>query len=64
MQRMQQYQRRKSSARSQRVRPDAGLPPYSYDRADYRPLGRVLFEQWVRPSPLPQRFEAGAALHA
>ncbi|UUZ55355.1 hypothetical protein LP419_06320 [Massilia sp. H-1] len=43
------------------MRPDAGLPPYSYDRADYRPLGRVLFEQWVRPSPLPQRFEAGAA---
>ena len=59
MQRMQQYQRRKSSA-GQRLRPGAGLPPYSYDRADYRPLGRVLFEQWVRPSPLPQRFEAGA----
>ncbi|MES2015396.1 MAG: AAA domain-containing protein [Pseudomonadota bacterium] len=59
MQRMQQYQRRKSSSRP-RMPSGAGLPPYSYDRADYRPLGRVLFEQWVRPSPLPQRFEAGA----
>jgi predicted DNA-binding WGR domain protein len=58
MQRMQQYQRRKSSGGPRMT--GAGLPPYSYDRADYRPLGRVLFEQWVRPSPLPQRFEAGA----
>jgi predicted DNA-binding WGR domain protein len=59
LQRMQQYQRRRSSG-GQRTRAGAGLPSYSYDRADYRPLGRILFDQWVRPSPLPQRFEAGA----
>jgi hypothetical protein len=57
LQRMQQYQRRKTPGAATTV---AGLPPYSYDRLDYRPLGRALFEQWVRPSPLPQRFEAGA----
>jgi predicted DNA-binding WGR domain protein len=60
LQRMQQYQRRKTPGAS-RTGSTAGLPPYSYDRIDYRPLGRALFEQWVRPSPLPQRFEAGAA---
>jgi predicted DNA-binding WGR domain protein len=60
LQRMQQYQRRKNTTAPAQA-PIAGLPPYSYDRADYRPLGRALFEQWVRPSALPQRFEAGAA---
>ncbi|MES2900382.1 MAG: AAA domain-containing protein [Pseudomonadota bacterium] len=60
LQRMQQYQsRRRSGAQHRPI--GAALPSYSYDRADYRPLGRVLYEQWVRPSPLPQRFEAGAA---
>jgi predicted DNA-binding WGR domain protein len=58
LQRMQQYERRRPA--SGRVSSAAGLPPYSYARDDYRPLGRALFEQWVRPSPLPQRFEAGA----
>jgi predicted DNA-binding WGR domain protein len=57
LQRMQQYQRRKTPGTAPLA---AGLPSYSYDRADYRPLGRALFEQWVRPAPLPQRFEAGA----
>jgi predicted DNA-binding WGR domain protein len=57
MQRMQQYQRRKSAP----ARTGSGaLPPFSYARDDYRPLGQALFERWVRPSPLPQRFEAGA----
>ena len=57
MQRMQQYQRRKPAA----ARSGSGaLPPFSYARDDYRPLGQALFERWVRPSPLPQRFEAGA----
>jgi hypothetical protein len=57
MQRMQQYQRRKPAA----ARTSTGtLPPFSYARDDYRPLGQALFERWVRPSPLPQRFEAGA----
>ena len=58
LQRMQQYQRRKAPAAAMAA---AGLPPFSYDRDDYRPLGRALFEQWVRPTPLPQRFEAGAS---
>jgi predicted DNA-binding WGR domain protein len=59
MQRMQQYQRRKPASGKA---PGAGwLPPFSYAAEDYRPLGRALFEQWVRPSELPQRFEAGAA---
>jgi predicted DNA-binding WGR domain protein len=58
MQRMQQYQRRKLALPARTVA--AGLPPFSYARDDWRPLGRALFERWVRPSPLPQRFEAGA----
>jgi hypothetical protein len=58
LQRLQQYQRRRPGAALARP---AGLPPYSYAQDDYRPLGRALYERWVRPSPLPQRFEAGAA---
>ncbi|MBT0963447.1 AAA domain-containing protein [Denitromonas iodatirespirans] len=60
LQRMQRYQRRKSSGSTRRVSGEAGLPPYSYAQDDYRPLGQALFDYWVRPSPLPQRFEAGA----
>lgn len=59
LQRLHQYQRRRAASRSAR-RNDSALPDYSYDRSDYRPLGQALFERWVRPSPLPQRFEAGA----
>lgn len=59
LQRLQQYQRRRTSSRSNRA--GHGLPDYSYDRDDYRPLGRALFERWVQPSALPQQFEAGAA---
>lgn len=59
MQRMQQYQRRKP-ARTSLQFAGGELPPYSYAQDDYRPLGRALFERWVRPSELPQRFEAGA----
>jgi len=60
LQRLQQFQRRRTPGRTARGA-SAGLPDYSYERDDYRPLGRALFERWVRPSPLPQRFEAGAA---
>lgn len=60
LQRMQQYQRRKPVTVS-RPAGTSWLPPYSYAQEDYRPLGRALFEHWVRPSELPQRFEAGAA---
>ncbi len=60
LQRLQQYQRRRPAGRGTRA--VAGrLPDYSYEREDYRPLGQALFERWVRPSALPQRFEAGAA---
>ncbi|WP_230970090.1 AAA domain-containing protein [Nitrogeniibacter aestuarii] len=60
LQRMQRFVRRRASSRAQRRGAEAGLPPYSYARDDYRPLGQALFEHRVRPSPLPQRFEAGA----
>jgi len=60
LQRLQQFQRRRITKRLTREL-YADLPDYSYDRSDYRPLGQALFERWVRPSPLPQRFEAGAA---
>ncbi|HEY0491485.1 MAG TPA: AAA domain-containing protein [Telluria sp.] len=59
LQRLQQYQRRRATAGAKRS--ESWLPPYSYAADDYRPLGRALFEHWVRPSQLPQRFEAGAA---
>ncbi|WP_034303696.1 AAA domain-containing protein [Herbaspirillum sp. RV1423] len=62
MQRMQQYQRRRTTAGRARSTAKGWLPPYSYSSEDYRPLGRALFEHWVRPSELPQRFEAGAGL--
>ena len=61
LQRMQQFKRRRPGASVRRAKGDSGLPPYSYAQDDYRPLGRALFEHWVRPSELPQRFEAGAA---
>jgi len=58
LQRMQQFQRRRPGTAAART--GGWLPPYSYAQDDYRPLGRALFEHWVRPSELPQRFEAGA----
>lgn len=60
LQRLQQYQRRRPSGRATRAS-SGHLPDYSYAREDYRPLGQALFERWVRPHALPQRFEAGAA---
>ena len=36
------------------------MPAFSYAREDYRPLGRALYELWVKTRPLPQRFNAGA----
>ncbi|PHP86152.1 DNA helicase [Burkholderia sp. AU18528] len=59
-QRMQQYRRRKPAAGAGGSH-GGRLPSFSYAQDDYRPLGRALFEAWVRPSELPQRFEAGAA---
>jgi predicted DNA-binding WGR domain protein len=62
LQRMQQYQRRRPSEGRARMTVKGWLPPYSYTREDYRPLGKALYEHWVRPAELPQRFEAGALL--
>lgn len=63
LQRMQQYQRRRAPQRI-RMLDEGWLPSFSYDAADYRPLGRALYEAWVCPSVLPQRFEAGAPVAA
>lgn len=60
LQRLQQFQRRRTQSRVHSPSAER-LPEYSYEREDYRPLGQALFERWVRPSALPQRFEAGAA---
>lgn len=59
VQRMQQFQRRRAPVRKNRAGL-AQLAEYSYEPGDYRPLGQALFEKLVRPSPLQQRFEAGA----
>lgn len=59
LQRLHQFQRRRGPARAPGTA--STLPDYSYATDDYRPLGRALYELRVRPSPLPQRFEAGAA---
>jgi predicted DNA-binding WGR domain protein len=58
LQRLDQYRRRmkiKSRAARRPAKPD-----YSYDRADFRPLGLQLFLERVRPVPLPLRDAAGA----
>ncbi|GAA5161773.1 AAA domain-containing protein [Viridibacterium curvum] len=60
LQRMQQYQRRRPASKVVSSK-GSWLPPYSYAQDDYRPLGRAMYEHWVRPSELPQRLEAGAA---
>ncbi|MGT2490939.1 DUF4011 domain-containing protein [Cupriavidus basilensis] len=49
LQRMQQFQRRKPGVAAARASGGGWLPPYSYAQDDYRPLGRALFEHWVRP---------------
>jgi len=61
VQRLQQFQRRRG--RDQR-RASVGRPDFSYDREDYRPLGLALFEQQVKPSPLPLRGAVGGRSQA
>ncbi|MES2950990.1 MAG: AAA domain-containing protein [Pseudomonadota bacterium] len=57
-QRLDQHRRR--MARTVRgVR--AAKVDYSYDRADFRPLGLQVFQRKIKPSPLPLRELAGAA---
>jgi hypothetical protein len=50
LQRMQQYQRRCPSEGRARMTAKGWLPPYSYAREDYRPLGKALFEHWSGPA--------------
>ncbi|ATQ44045.1 DUF4011 domain-containing protein [Caulobacter mirabilis] len=61
VQRLQQFQRRRG--RDLR-RAAVGRPDFSYDREDYRPLGLALFEQQVKPSPLPLRGAVGGRVQA
>ncbi len=61
VQRLQQFQRRRGRDQRQRL---VGRPDFSYDREDYRPLGLALFEQQVRPSPLPLRGAVGGRSQA
>ena len=59
VQRLRQFERRRPNG----GRPTSvDRPDFSYDTADYRPLGLALFERYVRPSPLPQRIAAGGSL--
>jgi hypothetical protein len=57
-QRLDQYRRR--MARQGKPLARAGRLDYSYDRADFRPLGLQMFQQRVLPPPLPLRELAGA----
>ena len=57
-QRVDQYRRRMART-GRRVR--AGKVDYSYDRADFRPLGLLVFQKLIVPAPLPMRDLAGAA---
>ncbi len=56
-QRVDQYRRR--MARSGR-RVTAAKVDYSYDKADFRPLGLQVFQKKIMPAPLPLRDLAGA----
>jgi Protein of unknown function (DUF4011)/AAA domain len=39
-----------------------GRPDFSYERDDYRPLGRALFVNHVQSTPLPQRLATGGSV--
>jgi superfamily I DNA and/or RNA helicase/predicted DNA-binding WGR domain protein len=56
-QRVDQYRRRLAKTGRQ-VR--AAKVDYSYDRADFRPLGLQIFQKKILPAPLPLRGLAGA----
>lgn len=58
-QRADQY-RRRMAQRGGKMPRKAGSLDYSYDRADFRPLGLELFRKKVMPAPLPLRDLAGA----
>ncbi|HYG35828.1 MAG TPA: DUF4011 domain-containing protein, partial [Clostridia bacterium] len=61
-QRVDQY-RRRMKLQTRKAR-SAAKPEYSYDRANFRPLGLRLFLEKVRPTPMPLRDVMGAAPQA
>lgn len=58
VQRVNSFNRRRSGARAA----VSARLDFSYARDDYRPLGRALFEKFVKPDALPQRLAAGGAM--
>ncbi len=57
IQRLRQYEKRRGKASRRSI----GRPDFSYDRNNYKPLGRALFEKHVVISALPQREALGLA---
>ncbi|MEM9311790.1 MAG: DUF4011 domain-containing protein, partial [Pseudomonadota bacterium] len=60
VQRLRQYEKR----RGRKQRSVIGRPDFSYDRNNFKPLGRALFERHVVAKPLPQREALGLPLPA
>ena len=55
VQRLRQYEKRRGKGRMSAI----GRPDFSYDRNNFKPLGRTLFERHVVAKPLPQRQALG-----
>ncbi|WP_299193968.1 AAA domain-containing protein [uncultured Erythrobacter sp.] len=60
VQRLRQYEKRRGKSQRRTI----GRPDFSYDRDNYRPLGRALFERHVVIKPLPQRATLGLPMPA
>ena len=60
VQRLRQYEKRRGQSQRRAI----GRPDFSYDRNDYKPLGRAMFERYVVTKPLPQREALGLPMPA
>lgn len=60
VQRLRQYEKRRGKTQ----RRSLGRPDFSYERGNYRPLGRALFEKHIVIKPLPQRATLGLPMPA
>lgn len=60
VQRLRQYEKRRGKGRMRAI----GQPDFSYDRNNFKPLGRTLFERHVVVKPLPQRQSLGLPMPA
>ncbi|MEO0870618.1 MAG: AAA domain-containing protein [Pseudomonadota bacterium] len=58
VQRLRQYEKRRGKGRMSAI----GRPDFSYDRNNFKPLGRTLFERHIVVKPLPQRQALGIAM--